>query len=234
MPIPKDIASIFTTFNLFEIKGLGSSVNTDCYYKTIGYACFLIEHSGKTSQYINNDISLSFLCLHYPRKLMKHLTQKRHLKVEKSALGVYYIINEIFITQIIVTCELSPDDSLYLRCLTVNLSDAALIDRLADDYGMHKEQGIYMCYLNQITAANNRKKGGTAMVCEGLLNLFGTSSEGIINNTKEEVVAFYQPKIDALTAENEKQSSSISKLSSQVDYLKKLLIQHSIPFNLES
>lgn len=64
------------------------------------------------------------------------------------------------------------------------------------------------------------------MVCEGLLNLFGTSSEEI----REEAAAFYQPKIDALTAENEQQSLSISKLSSQVDYLKKLLVQHNIPF----
>lgn len=33
--IPKNIARIFKTFNLFEIKGLGSSVNIDSYYKTI-------------------------------------------------------------------------------------------------------------------------------------------------------------------------------------------------------
>ncbi len=223
-PIPKNFAKIFKTFNLFEIKGLGSSVSTDCYYKTIGYACFLIEQSGSTNQYINTDISLSFLCLHYPRKLINHLTKNRHLKVEKTAPGVYHIINEIFITQIIVTCKLSPDDSLYLHCLTVNLSDSALIDRLADDYIIHKDQDIYIHYLNQITTANNRKKGGSAMVCEGLLNLFGTSSEEIIERTKketkEEAASFYQPKIDAL--------------SSKVNYLQELLIQHNIPFNMES
>ena len=72
------------------------------------------------------------------------------------------------------------------------------------------------------------------MVCEGLLNLFGTSSEEIINNTKKEDAAFYQPKIDALTAENEQQSSSIDELSSKINYLQDLLIQHNIPFNLES
>lgn len=33
--IPKNIAHIFKTFNLFEIKGFGSSVSIDSYYKTI-------------------------------------------------------------------------------------------------------------------------------------------------------------------------------------------------------
>lgn len=235
--ILKNIAKIFNTFNLFEIKGLGSPVSTDCYYKTIGYACFLIEQSGKMGEYINTDISLSFLCMHYPRKLINHLTKKRHLRVEKSALGVYHIIKEIFTAQIIVTHELFPDGSLYLCCLTDNLSDTALIGRLADGYSIHKEHDIYMRYLNQITTANSKKKGGTAMVCEGLFRLYGTSSEKIIARAKEEAkkedVAFYQPRIDALSSANNELSSANNALSSKIDYLQSLLIQHNIPFNLE-
>ena len=49
-------------------------------------------------------------------------------------------------------------------------------------------------------------------ICEGLLNLCGTSSEEIIERTKKEDAEYYQPRID---------------------YLKSLLIQHNIPFNLE-
>lgn len=239
-PIPKNIAKIFNTFNLFEIKGRGSAVNTDCYYKTIVYAGLLIEQSGKTSEYINTDISLSFLCMHYPQKLIKHLTKNRHLKVEKSAPGVYYIIKEIFPAQIIVTHELSPVDSLYLRCMTDNLTDKDLTDRLTDDYSAHSEQDIYIHYLNQVTTANRKtkKKGDDTMVCEGLLNLFGTSSEEIIarakKEAKEEDAAFYQPKIDALSSANSEQSSIINALTSEIDYLKNLLIQHNIPYNLES
>ena len=39
--IPKNIARIFKTFNLLEIKGIGSSTSTDSYYKAIGYAGLL-------------------------------------------------------------------------------------------------------------------------------------------------------------------------------------------------
>ena len=61
------------------------------------------------------------------------------------------------------------------------------------------------------------------MECEGLFNLFGTSSEEIIARTKRESKMesdqYYLPKIN--------------ELSSQVDYLKNLLKQNNIPFDLE-
>lgn len=58
------------------------------------------------------------------------------------------------------------------------------------------------------------------MVCEGLFNLFGTSSEEIIARAKMESDAYYLPKIN--------------NLSSQVDYLKNLLRQNNISFDTES
>lgn len=224
-PIPKNIASVFKTFNLFEVKGMGSSINTDCYYKTIGYAGLLINQTGQTNQYTNADISVSFLSLHFPRKLMKHLQKDRKLTVAKFSPGVYHISNEIFNAQIIVTSKLSPDDNLYLHCLTDKLKDTSLINRLAEDYQMHQEQNLYLKYMNQLAKANIKPKGESAMVCEGILNLCGTSSEEIIARTKKEEAAFYLPKIDKL-------SSSVNELSSQNNYLKELLREHNIPFSL--
>lgn len=61
------------------------------------------------------------------------------------------------------------------------------------------------------------------MVCEGLFNLFGTSSEEIIARakmeSKKESDEYYLPKIN--------------ELSSQVNYLKKLLKQNNISFDPE-
>ena len=218
--IPKNIALIFKTFNLLEIKGIGSSVSTDSYYKTIGYAGLLINETGELNQYSALDVSLTFLSLHYPRKLMKHLLKERKLTVAKISPGVYHINKETFNTQIIVTKELSPEDNLYLHFLTDRVWDGALAERLADDYKKHQDQDIYIRYLHQITTVNTTKKGDSPMVCEGLLNLCGTSSEEIIERTKKEDAEYYLPKID--------------QLSSQVDYLKSLLKQNNIPFNLES
>ena len=224
--IPKNIAIIFKTFNLLEIKGIGSSVSTDSYYKTIGYAGLLIDQTGKSNQYSALDVSLTFLSLHYPRKLMKHLTMERKLTVAKVSPGVYHINKETFITQFIVTKELPPEENLYLRCLTDKLIDTSLANRLADDYKLHQDQELYIRYLHQITTANTNSKGESSMVCEGLLNMFGTSSEEIIERAKKEADEYYLPKIEQLSLQND-------DLSSQNIYLKSLLTQNGIPFDLE-
>ena len=221
--IPKSIAHIFKAFNLFEIKGLGSSVSIDSYYKTIGYAGLLIAQSGSKNQYSRKDISLTFLSYHYPQKLMKHLLslqKEMNLTVENSSKGVYYINKETFTTQIIVTSKLPPEEYLYLRCLTDKLQDTKLVNQLTDDYKLHQEQDIYIRYMHQLTTANKKTKGDFLMVCEGLLNLFGTSSEEIIERTRKEDAEYYLPKIDSLSSHN--------------DYLKSLLKQNNIPFNLEA
>lgn len=225
--IPKNIALIFKAFNLLEIKGIGSSVSIDSYYKTIGYAGLLIGQTGKLNQYSSLDVSLTFLSFHYPRKLMKHLRKERKLTIAKVSPGVYHINKEIFIAQIIVTKELSPKDNLYLHCLTDSLQDTGLANRLADDYKEHQDQDIYTRYMHQLTTANIKAKGDSPMICEGILNLCGTSSEEIIERTKREEAEYYLPKINQL-------SSKVNDLSSQNTYLKSLLMQNGIPFTLES
>ena len=137
--IPKNIALIFKTFNLFEIKGVGFTAGIDSCYKTIGYAGLLIDRTGEKDQHSSLDMSLTILSCHYPMKLIKHLRDERKLTVEKISPGVYHVNKETFNTQIIVINSLSPEDNLYLRCLADKLQDTELADKLADDYRKHWE-----------------------------------------------------------------------------------------------
>ena len=240
-PISKNIARIFQSYNLLEIKGIGSSVKINTYYKTIGYAGLLINQLSTITQYTALDVTITFLSFHYPRKLMKHLICERDLSVVRSSPGIYYINKETFFIQIIVTKELLKEENLYLRCLTNQLKDKDLINKLSEDYKKHRNQEIYIKYLHQITTANSMKKGESLMVCEGLLNLFGTSSEEIIARTKKEDEEFYLPKINELSSSNEQLissnqqlTSSNQQLSAQNNYLKNLLKQNNISFDLDS
>lgn len=142
----------------------------------------------------------------------------KKLTVSKIAPGVYHINKETFNIQIIVTQELLPLENLYLRCLTNRLQDTDLINRLTDDYKLHQKQLIYNRYMHQLTTTNRKTKGDSIMVCEGLLNLFGTSSEEIIERTKKEDEEYYLPKLQSLSNQN--------------NYLKSLLEQNNIPFCL--
>lgn len=99
------------------------------------------------------------------------------------------------------------------------LQNVALTNRFADDYVKHQGTDIYTKYLNQLTIANIVTKEESAMICEGLLNLFGTSCAEIIANAKKES----EVQIHELSKANK-------QLSSQIDRLKKLLGQNNISF----
>ena len=82
------------------------------------------------------------------------------------------------------------------------LSGATPEKRLSDDYEKHMGQDIYVRYMNQITNASIKSKGESTMVCEGILNICGTSSKeieekAIIKATEE----IYIPQINKLTEE---------------------------------
>lgn len=108
------------------------------------------------------------------------------MTIENFSPGVYYINKETFNTQIIVTNKLSSEEYLYLHCLTNKLQDTGLVNRLAADYKLHQEQDIYIRYMHQLTTANIKTKEDSPMICEGILNLCGTSSEEIIERTRKE------------------------------------------------
>ena len=228
--IPKNIAHIFKAYNLFEIKGIGSCISTDSYYKAIGYAGLFINQAGKRNQYTALDISLSFLSFHYPKRLIKHLQKDRKLTVEKFSNGVYHIINETFIIQIIVTKELLPEENLYLHCLTDNLNSTELIKQLVDDYQQHQEQDIYIRYMNQLTNANANTKGDSPMF-EEMMERARIEAENYYTTHYAALLDTLNNKIEQLSSSNEQLSSSNKQLVSQIDYLKNLLKQHNIQFD---
>ena len=218
-PIPKSIARIFKSYNLFEIKGICSGLTTDSYYKTNGHASYLIHIAGTLNQYSRQDITLTFLCFRYPRKLFSHLQKDCKKKIDNPFPGIYYIRGEMYETQIIIARELLPKEALYLRCLTNRLTDPGLLRQLTEDYKAHQNQESYIRYLDQLTNANINTRGDKHMVCEGLFRLYGTSSKEIEENAKKESME----QINHLT-------DQLKELSSQNSYLKQLLTKNNIAF----
>lgn len=118
--------------------------------------------------------------------------------LEKISPGIYYINNEMYRTQVLVTCELPPEENLYLHCLHRNMNNLSLAEQLANDYKAHPNEKIYNQYMEQLTRASMNSEGGSSMVCEGILNICGTSSKEIEKRTKEAADAFYLPQIEKL------------------------------------
>lgn len=131
--IPKHITSIFRTYNIFEVKGNGSTLTTKAYYKTIGHACYYIDNYKGSNPLDRRDITLTFPTFRFPRKLFKHLTKDCNKPIANPFPGVYYILNETYATQVLVINELSPEDVLFLRCLSPK-TNPILIDKLTKNF----------------------------------------------------------------------------------------------------
>ena len=226
--IPKHIASIFKTHNIFEIKGLKNSLTTDAYYKTNGHAGYYIDSYTENNTLKRNDISLTFPALHYPRNLFRHLRKDCNKIIENPYPGIYYILDEMYATQVLVISELSPEDSLYLYCLTDNMKNPNLINALTKDFEKNKDNPIYTKYMNQFFYFH--MKGEQLMVCEGLLNYFGTSSKEIAENATKQTQEFYQPQIEKLTSDNILLTSENTLLHSEIAKYKKLLEENNISY----
>ncbi len=234
--IPHSIARIFQSYNLFEIKGVHSSVTVRSYYKTVGYASLLIAANEPSPPYSRRDISISFLCRRTPLKLFKHLTKDCKKTVANPSPGIYYIGEDIYPVQVIVSKELPPEEALYLRCLTDRLTDRALAEQLAEDYSQHLGQQAYETYMNQLTFANKRQEGDTnmAICCEGIFALYGTSSKEIA----AKAVAPVKAELDRTSSELNRTSSELNRTSNelsdaqnQIEYLQRLLEQHGIAYH---
>lgn len=170
--VQKNIGRIFRTHNIVEYKSPEDYLGIDDYYKVYGYACFYKADAQGADAIKASDITISFVCCHYPYKLIKHLEQERHLRVEKQEAGIYYIKGDIFLMQLIVTSRLSPEKNLWLSSLTNNLRQGENMDRLLQEYGKHRNDNLYKSAMNLIVRANREKFEEGKEMCEALMELF--------------------------------------------------------------
>ena len=79
--IRKNIGRIFRGHNIVEYKSPDDYLSIDDFYTVYGYACFYKADTKKMNSIQIHDITITFVCCKYPRKLIKHLTQDRKLIV---------------------------------------------------------------------------------------------------------------------------------------------------------
>ncbi|MBS6643783.1 MAG: hypothetical protein KH366_09395 [Clostridiaceae bacterium] len=79
--IHKNIGKIFREYNIIEYKSPEDYLNINDYYKVLGYACLYQADTEKVCQISPEEITITFVCTHFPQKLMKYLTDGKELDV---------------------------------------------------------------------------------------------------------------------------------------------------------
>ena len=171
-PIRKNIGKIFRDYNVIEYKSPDDNLSIDDFYKVIAYACFYKADVKKVDLIPSDEITISYVCRRYPKKMAEHLSVLQKLKIEKYADGIYYVNGGMFPMQLIVTSELSKEDNFWLKNLTNDLIKKEDAEEIFREYGKNKNSNLHKSVMDIIVRANEIMfKEATENMCDALIEL---------------------------------------------------------------
>ncbi len=188
--VRKNIGRIFREHNIVEYKEPDDYLSLNDFYKVYGYACLYQSDTEKVGEIDPKEITITFVCNHYPRKVIKHIGTARKIRCERQEPGIYYLIGDMFPMQILVTKELPKKENYWLQSLRNNLKAGAEIQELLMRYERKKHKTYYPELMDLIVRANWELIKEEKKMCEALKELFAdelkeSEEKGMKNGLKQ-------------------------------------------------
>ena len=105
--IRKNIGRIFRQHNIIEYKSPEDHLNIDDFYKVYGYTCIYKTEVEKVNQIPAEELTITFVCYHYPRQMLRNLQNERNINVKNIENGIYYLYGDAIPIQLIIVPALS-------------------------------------------------------------------------------------------------------------------------------
>ena len=190
--IHKNIGRIFRRYNIIEYKSPDDNLTINDFYKVYGYCCFYQSDTDKICEIPPDELTITFICNHFPRRMVQHLKEFRGLNISHVEAGIYYITGDAFPMQLLVTKELDSKENLWLQSLRNNMSEPEEIKTLLKEYETKKSSKLYQAAMEVITRANwDAVKEVKETMCEALKELmaeeFQEQEELVTKRVTEEV-----------------------------------------------
>lgn len=170
--IRKNIGQLFRKHNIVEYKGPEDCLSINDFYKVYGYACFYQSDTDKVMEISPEEIGITFVCNHYPRKMLKHIQRVRGITVKKREEGIYELSGDPIPMQMIITHQLTKEKNLWMQSLRSDLKSGGEIGRLIEAYDKKKNQAMYQAVMEVIIQANQKEAEAEREMCEALRKLF--------------------------------------------------------------
>ena len=200
--IQKNIGRIFRTYNIIEYKSPDDHLNTDDFYKVYGYGCFYKSDTVVVDQIPIRELTLTFVCYHYPRKVIRHLEEMRGCLTEKQEAGIYYVTGDLIPIQIIVVPELTDEKNLWLHSLTNRIRTSKTAAQLIHEYEEHRQNRLYESVMEIVVRSNRSKFQEADSMCQALYDLFKDQLEQKAREMAEEkVVQIVAEKVEQMAEE---------------------------------
>ena len=190
--IYKNIGRIFKRYNIIEYKSPDDYLTINDFYKVYGYCCFYQSDTEEVCKIPPEELTITFICNHFPRKMIQHLKEFRKLDINCVEPGIYYITGDPFPIQLLVTKELNPNENRWLQSLRNDVTKPEEIKTLLKEYEDNKSSKLYQAAIDVITRANwNAVKEVKASMCEALKELmaeeFQEQEERVTKQVTEQV-----------------------------------------------
>ncbi len=155
-PLRRKIGRILRGHNIFEYKSPTDSLSIDDFYKAYGYTCFYKSGGEVIDEIRASDVTITFVCNHYPRKMLNKLKAERNITVRRVDSGIYYLEGDAIPIQLLLTRKLSTDENLWLKSLNMELRKDEHMVKLLDDYERHHNSPNYQAAMYLIARANQK------------------------------------------------------------------------------
>ena len=113
----KNIGRIFRQYNIIEYKSPEDDLDIDDFYKTYAYACLYKSDTETVDLIPADELTITFVCYHYPRNMLRKLEQDRKFSVEQQDSGIYYLIGDAIPIQLVIVPKLSKEHNYWLNNL---------------------------------------------------------------------------------------------------------------------
>ena len=140
--IQKNIGRIFRQYNVVEYKSPEDDLNIDDFYKVCAYAC-IYKADTETVDFIPAaELTITFVCYHYPRTMLQKLQRDRQITVENMESGIYYLMGDAIPMQLIIVPRLSKTNNYWLNNLRNDLKSGGEIRNFIEKYGENKNSKL--------------------------------------------------------------------------------------------
>lgn len=177
VPIHKTIGRIFRKHNIVEYKAPDDNLSVNDFYKVYGYACFYQSNTNRVREIEPTEITITFVCNHYPREMMKHLKEGRGIRAECHYKGVYYLKGDAIPMQLLNTHELTQEENCWIQSLRMNLRAGKELSGLITRYEPFKDSKDHAAVMDLITRANWKEMEVEEKMCDALRELFADEME---------------------------------------------------------
>ena len=173
----KKIGRIFRRYNIIEYKGPKDSHTVNSFFKVNSYAGLLQSGTRREREIPPEEITITLVGNHYPRKLIAFLKMRYGVRVENPYPGIFYIEGLLFPIQVLVQRKLEQGENLWLNCLRQDLDGTKDVEALARAYKGKDKDPLYSAAMDLIVRANRKVYEEGMRMCDALNELFADKLE---------------------------------------------------------